>query len=48
MYRCKYLLYAVMNSVPHALPGRNSTATDVHGMTGIPETARFGSLVNRS
>lgn len=28
--------------VPHALPGRDSVSTDIHGMSGIPEIAIFG------
>ena len=28
--------------VPHAIPGRDSVATDIHGMEGIPEIAIFG------
>jgi len=31
-----------MIRVPHALVGRDNTATDIHGMTGIPEIALFG------
>lgn len=32
------------NRVPHALPGRDNTATDIHGMSGIPEIAVFGRI----
>lgn len=32
----------LIDRVPHALPGRDNTATDIHGMTGIPEIALFG------
>ena len=31
--------------VPHAIPGRDNTATDIHGMTGIPEIALYGIFV---
>lgn len=35
-----------MSRVPHALVGRDNTATDIHGMTGIPEIALFGVFVS--
>ena len=31
--------------VPNALPGRDNSATDIHGMSGIPENAIFGTFL---
>ena len=37
------LFFALLTSrVPNALPGRDNSATDIHGMSGIPENAIFG------